>query len=366
MSVRRNHRGKWIVDICHTHTDGREQRITRTSPLQSKRGAQQYERQVRQALLDGTYQRKEVEQEEPDMPTLAAFVKERWLPVYPAAAGNRPCTVREKDWCLGHILPILGELLLDAINAEQINRLVAGLRSKDLSPKSAKNICSVLRRVLDTAVEWEVLEKLPRFPKIKVPPPTFDHLTPAESQALVDAGADDEGRVLLLCALHTGMRKGEQAALEWRDIDWTRNELVVRRSRPTTLKLAGPTKNGRTRRIPLTGELAAGLRRIRHLRGPLVFCRPDGKYLESWDMNKVLKQALKGARLRHIRWHDMRHTFASQAVARGVPLNVVQAWLGHTTITMTMRYAHLAPDGGSEWIRVLEREHDANQREVIN
>jgi len=62
------------------------------------------------------------------------------------------------------------------------------------------------------------------------------------------------------------------------------------------------------------------------------------------------------AGLRRLRWHDLRHSFASQAVASGVPLNVVQAWLGHSTVAMTMRYSHLAPNASSEWIKTLERQ----------
>ena len=367
MSVRRNHRGKWIVDIVYTHIDGREQRITRTSPVQSRRGAERFERQVRQALLDGTYQRKEEEQEAPAMPTLAGFVDERWLPTYPAAAGNRPCTVKARKWALKHIKAAVGHLPLDRINAEEVERFAAILRGEDkaLSPKSVKEILGALRRVLVSAVEWEVIDHLPRFPKVKVPQQDFDWFTPEESRRLLEASTDEEGRVMLLCALHTGVRAGELVALEWRDLDWDRREVVIRRNKPASEKRAGPTKNGRIRRIPMTGELEAGLRRIRHLRGPLVFCRPDGSYLLEKDRRRVLSDACKGAGLRRVRWHDLRHTMASQAVARGVPLPVVQSWLGHTTITMTMRYAHLSPDVGREWIKVLEedaapREHGAN------
>ena len=78
----------------------------------------------------------------------------------------------------------------------------------------------------------------------------------------------------------------------------------------------------------------------------------------------MLNAACAAAKLRKVRFHDLRHTFASQAIQQGVPLPVLQAWLGHSTITMTMRYAHLAPDAGAEWIKVLEgagsREHSAN------
>jgi integrase len=60
------------------------------------------------------------------------------------------------------------------------------------------------------------------------------------------------------------------------------------------------------------------------------------------------------ARLREVRWHDLRHSFASQLATAGVPLRQVQDWLGHSTINMTMRYAHLAPGGGANLIRALE------------
>ena len=331
--------------------------------MQTRRGAEQFERQRRQALLDGTYRRKEVEEKQ-TMPTLDTFVQDRWLPTYPAAAGNRPCTVLARKWALKHILPELGPLPLDTIGAENVERFAASLRGKGLSPKSVKEICGALRRVLVSAMEWEVIDRLPRFPKIRVPQQDFDWFTREESRCLVDGAENEEDRVLLLCALHTGIRAGELVALEWKDLDWSRRELVIRRNKPASQKTAGPTKNGRIRRIPMTGELEKGLRRIRHLRGPLVFCRLDGSYLSPKDLQRVLTHACKAAKLRRPRWHDLRHTMASHAVAKGVPLPVLQAWLGHTTITMTMRYAHLAPDVGKEWIKVLEdagsREHSAN------
>jgi len=349
--------------VLFNHLDGRQQRITRTSPVQTRRGAEAFERMIRQALLDGTYRKKE-EQEAQVMPTLAEFVEERWLPTYPAAAGNRPSTIKARKWALKHIRPDLGPLALDAIGAEAVERFAATLHGKGLAPKSVKEILGALRRVLVSALEWELIDRVPRFPRVRVPQQDFDWLTPEESRRLVDAAEDEQGRALLLCALHTGARAGELTALEWGDIDRSRRELVIRRNKPANQRKAGPTKSGRIRRIPLTDELRNTLSRLRHLRSPLVFCRPDGKFISAQYRAKVLNSACKAARLRKVRFHDLRHTFASQAVQRGVPLPVVQAWLGHTTITMTMRYAHLAPDAGADWIKVLEdagsREHGAN------
>jgi site-specific recombinase XerD len=104
----------------------------------------------------------------------------------------------------------------------------------------------------------------------------------------------------------------------------------------------------------MTERLGEALRRVKHLRGKLVFCRADGKPLTLWQLHERLWAACRRAGLREIRWHDCRHTFASQLVMAGVPLRQVQDWLGHSTIAMTMRYAHLAPGNGASLIRALE------------
>ena len=106
--------------------------------------------------------------------------------------------------------------------------------------------------------------------------------------------------------------------------------------------------------MPLTDALERALRQVKHLRGPLVFCNPDGSPLSLWQLHERLWGACRRAGLRKVRWHDLRHTFGSQLVALGVPIRQVQEWLGHSTIMMTMRYAHLAPGGGADLIRVLD------------
>ena len=104
----------------------------------------------------------------------------------------------------------------------------------------------------------------------------------------------------------------------------------------------------------MTPTLERALKTIRHIRGPLVFCNPDGSPFRIGQLHEKLWGACRRAGLREIRWHDLRHSFASQLAAAGVPLRQVQEWLGHSTINMTMRYAHLAPGSGASLILALE------------
>jgi integrase len=154
-------------------------------------------------------------------------------------------------------------------------------------------------------------------------------------------------------ALHTGARAGEQLAIEWGDVDFASRKVIFRRAR--SRKLTGPTKSGRERKVPLTNALEKALKAIRHLKGSLIFSKPDGSHLSIWQLHERLWSASRRAGLRQIKWHALRHSFASQLVAAAVPLRQVQEWMGHSTITMTMRYAHLAPDAHASLIEVLDR-----------
>jgi integrase len=175
---------------------------------------------------------------------------------------------------------------------------------------------------------------------------------------LLAVARNPEERVLLMFAFHTGARAGEQLAFEWQDLD-QHNKLVVFR-RSSTHGIVGPTKTGKERKVPLTATLEAALKGIKHLRGPRVFCNADGTPLTLWQLHERLWSACRRAGLRRIRWHDCRHSFASQLVMAGTPLRQVQEWLGHSSIIMTMRYSHLAPGGGREFLAALDGQQVGN------
>jgi integrase len=246
---------------------------------------------------------------------------------------------------------------LPNVRGEAVDRFFAQLAAKKLSPKSRKNVRATLRRILASAVEWGYLDALPTLPKIKVPDAPWDFFTGTESARLLAAARNPEERLLFMFALHTGARAGEQLAVEWGDVDFRSNLVVLRRS--STRGVVGHTKSGREAKVPLTASLGAALKAHRHIRGKLVFCNPDGSPLSLWQLHERLEMVCRLAGLRRIRWHDLRHSFASQLAAKGVPLRQIQAWLNHSTIHMSMHYAHLAPDADAELISVLDQaQHD--------
>ncbi|MFC1612215.1 tyrosine-type recombinase/integrase [Myxococcota bacterium] len=182
---------------------------------------------------------------------------------------------------------------------------------------------------------------MPRFRAFKREPVPFDFLDFDEAARLEQA-ADGQWRLLIVVALHTGLRMGELLALRWEDADLVAGRIVVRQS-DWKGHIVTP-KSGRWREIPLNAKVLKALKSHRHLRGPLVFCEEDGTALTYKQMHRGLMLACRRAGLRLVQWHCLRHSFASHMVTRGVPLKAVQELLGHASIEMTMRYAHLSPD----------------------
>ena len=168
-----------------------------------------------------------------------------------------------------------------------------------------------------------------RFFKEKNIPLQF--LEVEEIRALLNA-SPDYFRPILIMALNTGMRRGEIFNLKWDDIDFKRGLIMVRDS-----------KNNEAREIPMNRILHDTLKA--HKKNPnseLVFCHSDGRKLI--NLRDILRKSLRKAKIeKQIRFHDLRHTFASQLVMSGADLIVVKELLGHKTLNMTARYAHLSP-----------------------
>jgi site-specific recombinase XerD len=137
-------------------------------------------------------------------------------------------------------------------------------------------------------------------------------------------------------ALNTGLRMSEQYGLRWEDVSFARHTLTIRRS-----------KNGETRHVPLNKAALSALASLeKRANGPEFVC---GGAVEP---RRWFEPVVKAAKLSAFSWHCLRHTFASRLVMAGVDIRTVQELMGHKTIAMTVRYAHLAP---SHTLAAVER-----------
>ena len=131
--------------------------------------------------------------------------------------------------------------------------------------------------------------------------------------------------ITLVCALHTGMRRGEVLGLRWENVNLAQRVIYILRS-----------KAGKPREIPITDQLAGTLEGLGPQPGGLVF------RISLSTVRRCFASALEGANILNFRFHDLRHTFASHYVMRTSDLPALQQLLGHSTLKMTQRYAHLS------------------------
>lgn len=269
-----------------------------------------------------------------------------------ATCNNKASEVEEKQSILrGHLVPFFGQLELAEVSYALVQDYTA-IKLRTLAEHTVKNQLAVLHRMLVVACKRRVLEHVPEFEWPRVPPPDVDFLNFDEAAHLV-VGAADQWRRMILVALRTGLRLGELIALEPRDINLIAGTLEVRRSY-TRGRVTAP-KNHRTRIIPLSDDARDALaEQMAAHPGRLVFPAPGGGYLTHSMCRRRLESECRQARSRCVSWKIFRHTFASHLVMRGVPLKVVQELLGHSTMTMTLRYAHLAPEVSRDCVQLLD------------
>lgn len=150
-----------------------------------------------------------------------------------------------------------------------------------------------------------------------------------EAQRLMESCKRLEPRFypVLLLGMHAGLRRGEVFGLKGEDLDVLKGRIRVARS------YTGPTKNGKTRYVPMSAELSLALFGERDL----MIRDPSAFIFEQFDPNPILRRLCAHAGLRKIRFHDLRHTFATLALeSPDVSPKQVQTWLGHSSLTTTL------------------------------
>lgn len=327
-------------------------RIRWDSPENSKAGAQAYEAFLRREItIHGSLDH--LRKKQVKISTFAEFV-EHWVPNY-VLINNKPSEQRSKEYILrNHLLPFFGKRNLDQIDSQLIEQFKRLQQAKKLHPKTINNQLTIIHRALVIAKEWGELAEVPKMRFLKAPQPSFRVIAVDDFERLLEHTSDPLWRTVMIVLAYTGLRFSELAGLRWDQVDLQDRQLCVRYA--FVCGYWGTPKNGRVRYVSLIERVVSSLMQLERA-GELVFQR-NGKPLVYESVYSAIERSCKRAGLPRISPHVLRHTFASNIVSRGGGLQAVQELLGHATMTMTLRYAHLAQSVLRSAVGLLEEGAD--------
>lgn len=237
----------------------------------------------------------------------------------------------EQDKQMIRRLTALRGMYLDDITRDVVMNIV-----KDFGRTNAtKNrFIQLIRAILNRAMkEWEWLETVPYFSLYPEPKCRVRWLTTDEAKRLIEAAPPHLARVIRF-SLATGLRKSNVQYLKWSQIDLNRAVAWFH---------ADSMKSGRALGVSLNEVAIQVLHEQQGKHPEYVFTNSKGTPLKNWQW-RDWDLTLQRAEIENFRFHDLRHTWASWLVQRGVPLAVLQEMGGWESVSMVQRYAHLAPD----------------------
>jgi integrase len=262
-------------------------------------------------------------------------LSERWLTEFVVPKLKPRTQYDYKQLLVSYILPALGHLTVAEIAREHVEKLHLSMSNK---PRRANYTVATTRALLSFAVRHGLKANNPaRDIKAYRQNNRERYLTEAEfAAAAAGIGAAEKAGVItpfaaagVRLALFTGARCGEVTAFKWEHVDWARRLIRLPDS-----------KNNEPRTVHLSEAAIEVLRRLPRI-GEFVIAGRRASYT---NLSRAWATARKLAGLKDVRLHDLRHSYASLAVARGVPLYTVGKLLGHRDPATTQRYAHLAPE----------------------
>jgi len=258
--------------------------------------------------------------------------------------------------------------LVESYQSERLQGGKKRLKSEEVvanKPATINRHIATLKHMFTKAVEWDMVEEetLKRVRRVKMLEENnrrLRYLSKDECHALINA-CDEHLKPIVVMAMNTGMRKGEILSLKWDNVDLQHGFILL-----------DHTKNGERREIPINGTLKATLEELykgtenrpRRIDVPYVFYRvvyddPAEKTKSTGKafvrIQRSFMSACRRAKIHDFHFHDLRHTFASHLVMAGIDLTTVKELLGHKTLSMTLRYAHLAPAHKVKAVDILDQ-----------
>lgn len=338
--------------------------------------------------IDIQLQRKEkrLESKRAKLGTLGGFIEEKYADYLKAHRKSHHDALLRLEANFSHLY---GRPFAE-INKWVVTKWRTERRKQGVSIGTLERDIAELKRALTLAVEWKIIEA---HPLKDLEPLKFDpsnivrFLSENEEIALFKALRErgernkkkrdsgnrwrrERGREELpslaeyrfadhleptvILSLNTGIRRGELFNLKWSNVNFHTRILTIE---GTQSEDSTGTKSRKTRYIPLNDTaieaLAHWQNHADNNEDTFVFPAKDGGRLD--NINSAWRKLIADAGIKRFRWHDMRHDFASKLVMAGVPLNTVRELMGHASLTMTLRYAHLAESHKVEAVGMLDR-----------
>lgn len=261
---------------------------------------------------------------------------------------------------INQLVDQFGHYPLRRFDTKMIEQFQTERLQKGQKPATVNRHIATLKHMFTKATDWNMVEEetLKRVRKVKLLEENnrrLRYLNKDECKALINS-CKPHLKPIVITAINTGMRKEEILNLKWDNVD-LKNGFI----------LLDVTKNGERREIPINAtlhEVLSGI--VRRIDIPYVFyavrkekeienqteeSKPSQRY---GNIHRSFQSACKTAKIRDFHFHDLRHTFASQLVMAGIDLTTVKELLGHKTLTMTLRYAHLAPSHKVKAVDILD------------
>ncbi len=282
---------------------------------------------------------------------MVSTVSDAWALYAAQKTATSKCAGSDRSWWTRHIKPTLGEKKLPEVRTLDLMTFRGQLEAKGLSPQSVQHCLALLRRVMRKAQQWELFSgpmptfEMPRFDNRRV-----RFLTPEEAGTLLRNLRKRSELWTDICtfALHTGLRSGEIFNLSKNSVNLYEARLYVLDGKSVT-----------TRSVPMNASAYAIAAKYHVGSRPYLFTsggrkiagvsRTFPRTVDHCGLNLGVED-----RRQRVVFHTLRHTFASWLVQAGQPLALVGNLLGHRSLEMTMRYAHLAPEQGISAVRCIE------------
>ena len=242
--------------------------------------------------------------------------------------------------------PRLGHLPAGAVKKTDVLAIQAMLKGEGfLAPKTINLITGLIHKIFDDGHSWGYVTTNPShgISSMKCPEIEYSFWSFEERDLFLNF-AKQENYLLyevIAFAVHTGLRRGEVEGLLRNALDFDRREIIVKRSFCHKMHVLNDyTKGKNIRRVPMNRVVLEVLENRRDIVGDEKIFNFDFVHL----MSRQFRPMQRAAKVTEIKFHDLRHTFASHLAMSGVNLFDVQKLMGHTELKTTQRYMHLAPD----------------------